>query len=466
MIKPDRTQPERTTLFSRIAVIDIGKTNAKLVVVERGSGAEIAARRMPNRVLTDGPYPHYDTDALWRFILDALGALFRETGFEAISVTTHGAAAALLDAEGALALPVLDYEHAYPQEIRADYDRLRPDFAETFSPRLPGGLNLGAQLHYQKRSFPDDFARVERIVTYAQYWAGRLTGVFATEVTSLGCHTDLWRPREGGFSSLVDRLALGDLIAAPRPAFDVLGPVLPDIAAGLGLPGSLPVFCGLHDSNASLLPHLMTREGALSVVSTGTWVVSFAVGGDLDHLDPARDTLANVDALGRAVPSARFMGGREYERLTADLPPVSAPEIAAAVPGLLARGIMYLPNAVPGSGPFPRRQGGWRSETGVSDAERHAAIALYLALMTASGLALLGRRGPILVEGPFSANETYLAALSGVTGAEVLALGSSTGTSAGAACLAGGPAVPAQARAVAPLPMDAYAAAWRAATLV
>ena len=42
------------------------------------------------------------------------------------------------------------------------------------------------------------------------------------------------------------------------------------------------------------------------MVSTGTWVVLFAVGGDLDHLDPARDTLANVDALGRAVPSARL----------------------------------------------------------------------------------------------------------------------------------------------------------------
>ena len=52
------------------------------------------------------------------------------------------------------------------------------------------------------------------------------------------------------------------------------------------------------------------------MVSTGTWVVIFAVGGDLDHLDPKRDTLANVDALGRAVPSARFMGGREFELLT------------------------------------------------------------------------------------------------------------------------------------------------------
>ena len=45
-------------------------------------------------------------------------------------------------------------------------------------------------------------------------------------------------------------------------------------------------------------------------------MVSFAVGGRLDQLDPARDTLANVDAFGKAVPSARFMGGREFDFLT------------------------------------------------------------------------------------------------------------------------------------------------------
>ncbi len=42
-------------------------------------------------------------------------------------------------------------------------------------------------------------------------------------------------------------------------------------------------------------------------------MINFGVGGDLDHLDPQRDALANVDAYGRAVPSSRFMGGREFE---------------------------------------------------------------------------------------------------------------------------------------------------------
>ena len=68
--------------------------------------------------------------------------------------------AALLDADGELALPVLDYEHRYPGTFaRSLRLALRPTFAETFSPRLPCGLNLGAQLHYQKTVFPERLRR-------------------------------------------------------------------------------------------------------------------------------------------------------------------------------------------------------------------------------------------------------------------------------------------------------------------
>ena len=57
------------------------------------------------------------SSALWSFILDSLGALNREQPVDAISVTTHGVAAALLDADGDLALPVLDYEHDGPEQL-------------------------------------------------------------------------------------------------------------------------------------------------------------------------------------------------------------------------------------------------------------------------------------------------------------------------------------------------------------
>lgn len=421
--------------YRRIAVLDIGKTNAKVVILDAASGGEIASARTPNAVIKDAPYPHYDVEALWSFALFALARFARETGFDAISITTHGASLALVGADGALALPVLDYEHDHPQAIRDAYDAIRPPFRQTGSPRLAMGLNAGAQVHYQKTAFPDAFAKVAAIVTYPQYWAARLTGVLANEVTSLGCHTDLWDPQAGCCSALVDTLAIRPLMAPIRPAFDTLGPVLPEIAERIGL--SVPVYCGIHDSNASLLPHLVGRSAPFSVVSTGTWVINFAVGGDLEHLDPDRDTLANVDAYGRAVPSSRFMGGREFETLSTEIGTVPAAHIAAALPAAIDRGIMLLPNIASGSGPFPGRRKRWMNADGASAAERHAATCLYLALMNEACLALIGAKGPTIVEGPFAGNDLYLTLLAALTRRPVVAAPGSTGTSQGAALLTG-----------------------------
>ncbi|PZP43102.1 MAG: carbohydrate kinase [Agrobacterium fabrum] len=421
----------------RVAVIDIGKTNAKVVVIDTGSGEEIVGEKQANPVLRDGIYPHYDVEMLWRFILSALQRFGQKPGFDAISITTHGASAALLDGNGDLAMPVLDYEHGYPAAIEEAYRGIRPDFAETGSPKLPVGLNLGAQIHFQKTAFPDDFSKVRSIVTYAQYWAGRLTGIQATETTSLGCHTDLWDPRRRSFSSLVERLDIEHLMAPVRSAFDVLGTIRPSLALETGLSPHMPVYCGIHDSNASLLPHLLRRDGDFSVVSTGTWVVNFAIGGAAGALDPTRDTLLNVDAFGRPVPSSRFMGGREYEMLTQQFGHAPEEAIEASLKSVIAKGMMLLPSIVSGSGPFPDKTACWIGDDNATVAERHAAAALYLALMTEFSLSLIGRKGPVLVEGPFASNALYLKALAGFADTEVIAVSGSTGTSAGAALLTG-----------------------------
>jgi sugar (pentulose or hexulose) kinase len=417
-----------------VAVIDIGKTNAKLALVDRTTLAEIAVVTRPNTVLPGPPWPHFDVDGHWAFLLDALAAFHRDHGIDAISVTTHGACVALLDRDGGLAAPVLDYEHSGPNEVSGAYDALRPDFAVTGSPRLPMGLNVGAQLHWQFRTDSGLRDRVASVVTYPQYWGHRLTGVAASDVSSLGCHTDLWEPEAGRFSALVDRLGLSGRIARPRPSADILGPILPEVARRTGLDPATPVQCGIHDSNASLLPHVLGRAGPFSVVSTGTWVICMTMGGAPVTLDPARDTLVNVNALGAPVPSARFMGGREYDLASGGHTATPEPTDIDAV---LAAGVMLLPALVPESGPFAGRQGRWTpDEPPTGSGPRAAAVAHYLALMTAECLTLTGHRGDVIVEGPFSRNRAYLDMLAAATGCPVIAAGGATGTSQGAALLA------------------------------
>ncbi|HEV7320749.1 MAG TPA: FGGY-family carbohydrate kinase [Ensifer sp.] len=417
-----------------VGVIDIGKTNAKVAAVDLDRFEEIAVRKAANTVLSDGPYPHFDVEHLWRFVLESLAALNAEHAFEAISITTHGATAVVLDAEGSLALPVLDYEFAGPDTLAADYDAARPPFSETGSARLPMGLNVGAQLYWQQRTFPDDFARVASILTYAQYWTYRLTGVRCNELTSLGCHTDLWNPRAGTYSSLVERQGWRPLFAPVVKAGDVAGVLLPELCAETGVARGTPVYCGIHDSNASLLPHLLTRASPFSVVSTGTWVVMLAVGAEPKTLDERRDTLINVNALGEPVPSARFMGGRAFQLLLGEEVVPASPETEDAV---ASAGHMLLPSVPEGSGPFPNLKATWATDAqALAPGERFTVVSFYLAMMTATCLDLIGARGEIVVEGPFAVNATYLRMLAAATGRPVLADPHNvTGTSLGAACL-------------------------------
>jgi sugar (pentulose or hexulose) kinase len=451
------------TIARRILVIDIGKTNAKVAVVDTELMREIDYIARPNRPLPGPPYPHADTEGIWHFLLHGIRSLHARHRIEALVATTHAATAALLDAEGALVLPILDYEHPGPDELAPAYDATRPPFAETGSPRLPQGLNLGAQLFWLFRRFPEAAARTATILPYPQYWAFRLTGVAATEATSLGCHTDLWSPAARTFSSLVEAEGWRPLIPPVRAAADRLGPVTPEVAALTGLAPDTPVFCGIHDSNASLLPHLKSRPAPFAVVSTGTWVVSMAIGGRAPALDPARDTLINVSALGDPVPSARFMGGREWQLSIEGTPPAPTP---AEIDAVLAREVCLLPAVEPGSGPFQGRRSRW-TEARLAPGERAAAVSFYLALMTATCLELIGAEGPTVLEGPFAANAAYRRMLAGATGRPVLRnAAGSTGTSLGAALLALPAAPPLDLQADPPDPdsdrLAAYAAAWRA----
>lgn len=446
--------------MTRVAVIDIGKTNAKLALVDGDTLAEIAVVTRPNRPLPGPPWPHADLEGHWQFFLRHLAAFHAAHGVDAISVTTHGAAAVLLDAQGR-AMPMPDYEHAGPDALAAEYDALRPDFARTGSPRLPMGLNLGAQLHWLLATDPGLRDRIAHVLTYPQYWGWRLTGEPASDVTSLGCHTDLWDPWQGRFSDLVDRLGLAGRIAPARRSDETLGGLTAPVAAATGIPAGTPVAVGIHDSNASLYPYVLGRRAPFAVVSTGTWVVAMAVGGDPVALDPARDVLVNVNALGQPVPSARFMGGREYELIRAGS---TAMPDRAGRDRALAAGLMILPAIEPGSGPFRGRAMEWLGAP-APEGQRTAALSWYLALMTGTCLDLVGARGPAIVEGPFARNPDYLDMLAVLRPEGVEVAASSTGTSVGAAllCLGAAPAPRTTARLV---PDHAgalrdYAALWR-----
>lgn len=432
-------------------ILDVGKTHVKLHLLDN-TGTSVFSRETPNRVLDSAPYPHFDVEGLWQWMLAGIKEAAREHQISAVSITTHGAAAALIDRhwqgeegdgeeggeKAGLVLPLLDYEYAGIESCNSRYRDLRPAFSETCSPDLPAGLNLGRQLFWLQQQFPEAFARATDILTYPQYWAWRLTGRRCSEVTSLGCHTDLWSPAAGDFSSLVDRLGWRDLFPPVLPGWACLGPVKSTLRELTGLSDSCRVFAGVHDSNASFLRYLSTcSDEPFTVISTGTWSILMASGTPLAGLDGGRDMLANVDVTGRPVACARFMGGREYaavcERAGAAL---DEPQGEVELQRLVDAGTLALPDFSGGSGPFPGRRGGL--EGAVPDGCGAALASLYCALMLDYLLDRLDARGDIFIEGAFLKNANLCALLAQLRGHQRVWLSSDdTGTVQGCAALVG-----------------------------
>jgi L-fuculokinase len=192
------------------------------------------------------------------------------------------------------------------------------------------------------------------------------------------------------------------------------------------------VVCGAHDSNASLIPHLAARSDPFTVVSTGTWAILMAVGGK-GRLDPNADMLMNVDVRGRPVPTARFMGGREFAVLAGDHP---AEAHEADVAAIVAAGVMATPAFSDQGGPFGGRKGRIVGEAPTTPAGRTALATLYVALMTAHVLDRLEAPGDIIVEGGFNRSPAFAAVLAGLMPGRNVVVAPTSGAAEGAAMLA------------------------------
>ena len=452
-----------------IAVLDVGASNSRLLLFDR-EGKFLAERRRGSPHAEGPPYAALDAEPLLDFAAEVLPDFDRELPVDVVVPCAHGSALACLNAEGDLALPVMDYQAEPPQEIVVGYETVEPDFAEVFAPTNPMALTLGRQLFWQETAFPEAFAKVATILPWGQYFALRLGGRAVSEVTALGAQTHLWDVRRNEFSSLA-RQHGWDLRFAPLArAWDEVGPLAARFR-GETFRGAGRVLAGIHDSNANYLRYLAAGLRPFTLLSSGTWIIGFDTETAIGELDPRHDTATNSDVYGRPVACCRFMGGREFEVL-AEGAPAEAADIAA-VEGLIARGTLALPSFTDSGGPLPGTGGNGRIEGPAPEeaATRAGLAALYCALMTAESLEALRSASPVIVDGPFADNALYLGLLAALRpGQPVRASRSGEGTASGAALLGLAaedgslPRVPVELEEVAPLVpagLEAYRETWR-----
>jgi len=400
-------------------ILDIGKTNAKLLLISE-AGDVLARQAVVNEPVLGANYLELGVKALQAWLLRTIPLLPERERIAHISISTHGAAFCAIDGER-LVLPPMDYEWDGYGVHRSAFHRLADGFGATGSPELPLGLNAGLQLYWLQRTQPAAWQRIRHWLPYPQYWAWWLSGVAASEVSSLGCHTHLWSPRRQQPAPWTRRAGIADLFAPLKKAWEVLGPLKPELAARLQLPATCEVHVGVHDSNACLARHLHAVPNG-TVVSTGTWCVIMAPGAAADSLTPDRDELVNVSVEGQPVPTARFMGGREFAVLCDGVDPALA--TPAALGEVLNQGWGATPCFSQAGGPYQGRPGQvWQRyqalAAGISGVPAHlrpALAALYCADITAELVRSLDTADapspPVVLEGPLAGNAVYTSALS------------------------------------------------------
>ena len=350
----------------RIAVIDLGKTNKKVVVIDDAL-APIANRTasFPAERDADGIVVE-PVERIESWLISALAELARAPGYDAIAVSAHGATWVGLDAAHTRALPVIAYDQplsvAEQAELDAEFRRRTGDPLrlqdETGTCDLPLLINPAKGVLWAQRRLPQAWARVRRIVWYPEWWSFRLTGALAAEPTYAMNHAYLYDIRTQQPSSAARALGVDGMLDCDfKPPWHAVGMVREELRRQ-GLP-AVPVTVGVHDSNASLLPYLVQHpERDFVLNSTGTWCVA------MHHVDAVayapgelgQQIIFNRDCFGGLNKVSILLGGMDYALYHGLLGGEHGALDVARLNASLARvDDLILPGAH--AGQFPRHRG-------------------------------------------------------------------------------------------------------------
>ena len=251
-----------------------------------------------------------DVDKLTAWVRDAYRELQQLKDFEikAVNFSAYGASLVHIDKEGLPAAPLYNYLKPFPDELKKKfYDKYGGEVTFsmlTASPVL-GSLNSGMQLYRIKEEQPELFDRIRCSLHLPQYVSFLITGQRYSDITSIGCHTNLWNFSQDHYHEWVYREGITDKLA----------PLISSTSVVKG-PGGLPVGIGLHDSSAAMIPYLESFQEPFVLISTGTWCISMNPfnKAPLTVAELQKDCLCYMSYQGRPVKASRLFAGYEHEQ--------------------------------------------------------------------------------------------------------------------------------------------------------
>ncbi|MDQ6609268.1 MAG: FGGY family carbohydrate kinase [Bacteroidota bacterium] len=295
-----------------IAIFDVGKTNKKIFLFDQSYNVVYErSARFTETVDEDGD-PCENIESLRLSVFDSLRCVFAKKEFEvkAINFSTYGASFVYIDENGDALSPLYNYLKPYSPELKkkfyAAYGGEKEFSSRTASPVL-GNLNSGMQLYRIKYEKPELFQKIKWALHLPQYLSYLISGQAWSDLTSIGCHTNLWDFKKNGYHEWVSKEGIEALL----PSITTYDKVLPATFPG----SNYFVGTGLHDSSAALIPYLVNFSEPFVLISSGTWCITLNPFNNtaLTQEELSKDCLCYLQYKGLPVKASRLFAGQEHE---------------------------------------------------------------------------------------------------------------------------------------------------------
>ena len=295
-----------------ILIFDVGKTNKKVLLFdEQYKVLHEEGIQLAETIDEDG-FSCEDLDALTHWVKQKFSeALLRkEFDVKAINFSAYGASFVHLDKNLKPVTRLYNYLKPLSEDLkRKFYDTYGGEkliAKETASPVL-GLLNSGMQLYRLKYERPQIFSRIKYSLHLPQYLSFIISDVPSTDISSVGCHTNLWDFKKNEYHEWVCKEELDKKFAPLYNGNKIIATLEKE---------KVQVGIGLHDSSAALIPYLTCFHDPFVLISTGTWCISMNPfnHSELTDSELRNDCLCYLSYEGKPVKASRLFAGYEHEQ--------------------------------------------------------------------------------------------------------------------------------------------------------
>lgn len=300
---------------SVIAIFDIGKTNKKLFLFDEQYKIVLEKSTQFDETQDEDGDNCEDLDLLNAWVTKTFEEVLNlpEFAIKALNFSTYGASFVHLDSSGKAIAPLYNYLKAYPEDLKKRfYDTYDGEqkFSQISASPVLGSLNSGMVLYRLKYEKPELYAKIKYSLHLPQYLNFLFTGNFYSDITSIGCHTNLWDFTKNTYHRWVKEEGVDEKLAPIFPSNQVQTKNITE--------RSLQVGVGLHDSSAALIPYLASFSEPFILLSTGTWCISL---NPFNHIPLSAeelqyDCLSYMHYEGKPVKASRLFAGYEHEQQT------------------------------------------------------------------------------------------------------------------------------------------------------